>query len=255
MQMQFNYIDIVLSFTKRNLNAKYKDSALGFLWFLLNPILTMLILSFVFSKFIKFNIDKYPLFLLSAILPWSFFTSAVFDGVVSVTASRDLIKKIYFPSITLPISSVLTNFVDFIFNLLVFVPVILICKGHANFSLLFLPVIISMHLLFTMGIVFLASCVNVFLTDVGRHSLGFCLILWFYLTPVFYPVSMVPVNMRDLYFLNPMASIVTMYRDLLFYNKMPDSINIIISLTSAVVLLFAGYSIFQKYKDKFAKEL
>jgi len=246
--------DLLKSLVQRNLSIQYKGSALGFIWILLEPILNMAILSFVFTKIIRFQIDKFPLFILSAILPWNFFSRALSEATSSIIENANLVKKAYFRRELLPISSVLSNFVSLIFSLLVFIPVLVLFKIPLNLSIFFLPVVICSHMLFTLGLAFFLSCVNVYFRDINS-IIRFILMLWFYLTPIFYPLSMVPQDLRYIYKLNPMVSIIAMYRNILFEGKIPQFSDLCIASITGIAVTAVGYVIFRKYQSGFAKEI
>jgi len=214
----------------------------------------MAILSFVFSRIMRIQIEKYPLFLLSAILPWTFFSTALLEATRSIIDNANLVKKVYFPRDVLPIASVLSNFINLLFSLLIFISILIIFKGQMTLSIILLPIILFIHLLFTIGLALFLSCANVYLRDIN-HLLGVGLMLWFYITPIFYPLSMVPRRLYNIYMLNPMVSTITMYRNVLFEAKPPLFTNILISLITAVVVLAIGYGIFKKYQPGFAKEI
>ena len=254
MKTSSNYKDILINLTLRNLNIRYKGSVLGFFWAFLGPILTMVILSFVFSRIMRIQIEKYPLFLLSAILPWTFFSTALLQATTSIIENANLVKKVYFPREVLPIASVMSNFANLIFGLLVFIPVLIIYKGQLSASIILLPIILIIHLLFTVGLALFLSCANVYLRDVS-HLLGVALMLWFYITPIFYPLSMVPRSLYNIYMLNPMVSIITMYRNVLFDGRPPLFSSMSISFIITIIVLAVGYITFRKHQPGFAKEI
>lgn len=251
---KLNYKDILINLVLRNLRVKYKSSVLGFLWIFLEPILTMVILGFVFSKVMRIQIEKYPLFLLSAILPWTFFSKSLSESTVSIVENANLVKNIYFLREALPMSSVVSNFVNLLVELLIFLPVLILFKVPFNMSIIFLPTILLFHLLFTIGLGLFSSCVNVYFRDVN-YLVRFALMLWFYMTPVFYPLSMVPDKVRNIYKLNPMVSIITMYRNVLFEGKSPLFLDMWIAFTSGIIAVIIGYIVFKKYQYGFAKEI
>lgn len=250
----FSHREVLKNLVLRNLRVRYKGSILGFLWAFLNPLLTMLVLYIVFSKIMRIQIPQYPLFLLSALLPWSFFSSSLTDATHSIIDNANLVKKVYFPREILPISYVLNNFINFLFSLAALLPILIIFKPGGLKFVYFLPAILIAHLIFTSGIALFLACANVFFRDVG-HILGIVLMFWFYLTPVFYSIDMVPQNLRSIYLLNPMVSIIAMYRNVLFDGKPPSTINISIALLVIIITLLFGYLVFKRYEPSFAKEI
>lgn len=250
----FTHREILKNLVLRNLRVRYKGSTLGFLWTFLNPLLTMLIFYIVFSKIIKINIEQYPLFLLSALLPWTFFSSSLTDAAHSIINNANLVKKIYFPREILPLSYVLSNFINFLFSLAVLLPILIVFRAGGLRFIYFLPAILILHLIFTIGLALFLSCANVYFRDVS-HFLGIILMFWFYLTPVFYSLDMVPQNLRSIYILNPIASLITIYRNVLFEGKTPSAINLSISVLIFTITLLFGYFVFRRYEPDFPKEV
>lgn len=250
----FSHREVLKNLVLRNLRVRYKGSILGFLWAFLNPLLTMLVLYMVFSKIMRIQIPQYPLFLLSALLPWSFFAASLTDATHSIIDNANLVKKVYFPREILPISYVLSNFINFLFSLAALLPILIIFRAPSLKLVYLLPVVLITHLVFTIGLALFLSCANVFFRDVS-HIVGIALMFWFYLTPVFYSIDMVPQSLRSVYMLNPMASIITMYRNTLFEGKVPEVVNIAIVFSVVTITLLIGYFVFRRYEPSFAKEI
>lgn len=250
----FSHREILKNLVLRNLRVRYKGSILGFLWAFLNPLLTMLVLYLVFSQIMRIEIQQYPLFLLSALLPWSFFAASLTDAAHSIIDNANLVKKVAFPREILPISYVLSNFVNLLFGLAALLFVLAIFRAQALRIIYFLPMVLIIHLVFTVGLALFVSCANVYFRDTG-HILGIVLMFWFYLTPVFYSLDMVPHNLRSIYLLNPMVLIITMYRNCLFEGKVSSMINISVVLLVVTITLLFGYFIFRRYESSFAKEI
>ena len=250
----FPHRDTLKNLVLRNLRVRYKGSILGFSWAFLNPLLTMLILYVVFSKIMRIQIEQYPLFLLSALLPWSFFSLSLTDATHSIVDNANLVKKVYFPREILPLSYVLSNFINLLFNLAVLLPILIIFRAQGLKIVYLLPVVLITHLVFTIGLALFLSCANVYFRDVS-HILGIILMFWFYLTPVFYSIDMVPQHLRSIYLLNPMVSIITMYRNVLFEGRLPTMINISIAMLVTMIMLLFGYFVFKRYEPSFAKEI
>ena len=247
-------LNILKNLVLRNLKVRYKGSLLGVFWVLLNPLFTMLVLYIVFSCIVKMNIKQYPLFLLSAILPWSFFSSSLTDASRSIIDDSNLVKKVYFPREVLPLSYVISNFINFLFSLIIILTVLMIFRIQALKYVYYLPLILIIHLVFTLGLALVVSCANVYFRDIG-HILGIMLIFWFYMTPIFYPASMIPSQLYRLYLLNPMASIINIYRDVLFEGNAPSPGNLLTLMLFAGAVSLCAYFIFKKYENSFAKVL
>ncbi len=267
----WSYRELVWTLVVRDLKVRYKNSMLGFLWSLLNPLLLMLVFTVVFTVMLpSLETPRFPVFVLSALLPWNFFSSSVLSGVNAITGNGHLIKKVYFPREILVISSVLANLV----NLLLALPVLFVLMAVMGVPftpvLLYLPVIMFVQLIFTIGIVLILSTTNVFYRDVSV-IMEVVMQAWFFLTPVFYSVDLLPEIAtigtlvlpirRLLYILNPMASIVASYRSVLygFTNGSPPAAPAwdFFSRTAvtAVVVLVVGYWYFTKKSHRFGEEV
>ncbi len=248
------YWAILKNLTLRNLRIRYRGTILGFLWAFLNPLLMTAILYVVFSYVIKIKMPQYPLFILSALLPWTFFSSALNDSANSIVDNANLVKKTYFAREILPLSYVLSNFINLIFSLIVLLMVLLIFRIQALQFVWLLPLILIIHLIFTVGLGLVLACANVYFRDVG-HILTIGLLFWFYLTPIFYPLEMVPDKFHQIYMLNPMALVITIYRGVLFESRMPR-ITDFIGLVLMVGAVFGfGYFVFKRNEPYFTKEI
>lgn len=236
----------------RDLKAKYVGSVLGISWAIITPLLIMGVISFVFTKVMRVEIEHFPLFVLSTILPWIFFSTSLSEATPSIINNVHLLRQFTIPKEFLPISSVLANFINFLFGLVVIVPIFVIFKVQIIPFLLLLPVVLFLHLIFTVGIALLLSCINVYFRDVS-HLLGVGLMFWFWVTPIFYSVDMVPVRFRWVCILNPVTSYNTIYRKLLFEANAPGLYTVAIAVAVSLAALLIGYTIFVKYETAFAK--
>lgn len=238
----------------RDLRVRYKGSVLGFFWSLANPLLMMLILSIVFSVAFRISIPKYPVFLLCGLLPWNFFAISLSNATGSVVGHAGLVKKVAFPREILPLSSVMANFVHFFIGFLILLVFLFFFRVKLTPLIIAVPILMTVQFILVLGLSMILSSLNVFYRDV-QQILEVLLLMGFYLTPVFYSLDMVPNRFHRLYFINPMASIVTLYRNLLFDGIIPSwkitGIALIISLLALVI----GYLVFSHYKFRFAEEL
>jgi lipopolysaccharide transport system permease protein len=253
--------ELLWNLVVKELKVRYKNSILGFLWALLNPLLMMIIFTIVFSVLMKggMQIKHYPLFLLCGYLPWIFFNNSISESTTSITLNGSLINKVYFPREFLPISKILSSLVNFIFAIVVLIPFLLIFGMHLDWTIIFLPVVILLQLLFAIGLGLFFSSLNVFFRDVG-NLIEILMMTWMFLTPLWYPVQLVIANAPKylyLYLLNPMASFVVLYRYLLFNHDLPKLVGYssMIVLLSTIIVFFGGYFVFNKLEPEFAKEL
>ncbi len=259
----FSYKELLLNFAKKELKVKYKNSVLGFLWSLLNPILMMLVFTFIFTRIFRFpDIDSPSIFFLAGLLPWNFFNASVVGATTSIVGNSSLIKKVYFPRELLPISIILANLVNFALELIVFVGFILIFALFVNPRLMdfykyfpYLLLLIPILFVFTLGLSLLVAALNVYFRDI-QHMVGILLMVLFYSTPIIYPMTMVPGGtIGFIYSLNPMTTIVSSFKNALFWLTNPSLNFMLYSTASAIVMFIFGYFIFLRLEPEFAEEV
>jgi lipopolysaccharide transport system permease protein len=238
----------------RDLKVRYKGSFLGLLWSLLNPLLMMVVLSLVFSKALRINIHNYPVFLLCGLLPWNFFAISVSNATASIVSQAGLLKKVAFPRDILPLASILGNLIHFGIGLVILFVFLIIFKVKLGLPILGLPFVVLLQFIFVLGLALVLSSLNVFYRDV-QQILEVLLLIWFYLTPVIYPLTMIPERFHRFYLLNPMASQVSIYRSLLFENRMPSLKIIIAAIILSLLTLLMGDLVFRRYRFRFSEEL
>jgi lipopolysaccharide transport system permease protein len=257
--------ELIYNLVQRELKARYKNSVLGFVWSLLNPLGMMVVFTIVFSVLMPNNsVPNYPIFLLCGLLPWNFFSASIMTGTNSIVANGNLVKKVYFPREVLPIATVLANLVNFLLALVVLFAAMLLVRISLSPWLVLLPVVILIQTCFTLGIVFLLSTFQVFYRDT-LIVLDVVLLAWFFLTPVFYPTSLLPTSLtvlgitldvqRVMYILNPMASLINMYRDILYWGYRTDPDFFWRTSLTALSVLGIGYWVFVKYSGRFGEEV
>ncbi|MFA5144814.1 MAG: ABC transporter permease [Candidatus Omnitrophota bacterium] len=247
----FSYRELIFNLAAKDFKVRYKTAVLGFLWTLLNPLLMMLILSLVFSWIIKIDIEKYPVFLLAGLLPWYFFSFSLSSGTLSVVDNANLIKKIYFPREIILFSVVIANLINFLISLAILFIFMQAFKIHVTFLVLFLPGLIILECLFVLGISFIAATLHTFFRDT-KYIIELMLLVGFYITPVFYPLSMVPEGVRSVYLANPMTCFIILYRDLLLYGKISSAAMIMYTIASSVIIFVFGLALFKKHQKIFA---
>jgi lipopolysaccharide transport system permease protein len=259
------YRDLIRNLVVRDLRVRYKNSVLGFAWSLLNPLGMMIIFTVVFTIMLPYSeVEKFPVFVLCALLPWNWFSASVIGSTGTIVGNAALVKKVYFPREVLPISVVLSNLVNFLLALIVLFAMIVIFRVRLTGWALLLPVVIFVQMIFTMGVALFLSTLNVFYRDT-QVIMEVVMLAWFFVTPVFYPVSILPQTytllgitldvQRLVYILNPMASIIATYRVIL-YAGAPPALDFLArtTVTSAAVLA-CGYLFFARYAKRFAEEL
>lgn len=258
------YRDLIRNLVVRDLKVRYKNSVLGFLWSLLNPLGMMVVFMFVFTVMMPSRTERFPIFLLCGLLPWNFFSAGVMVGITSITGNAHLIKKIYFPREVLTISSVLANLVNFLLGLLVLFAVLLVSRSPLSPWLWLLPVVILIETCFVLGMAFVLSTLNVFYRDTIM-IMDVVMLAWFFLTPVVYPITTLPsayqflgmtVDVhRWMYILNPMASLIAAYRDLLYWGYRTDLDFLARTAVTAFAVLAFGYWFFVRFRDRFGEEV
>ena len=259
----WTYRELVYNLVVRDLKVRYKNSLLGVLWSWLNPLLMMLIFTLVFGYFWGDQDTQNPhILFLSALLPWNFFTGAVMGGIPSIVGNSHLVKKVYFPREALPIAVVFSNLVNFLISLPVLLLLIVISGVPLTGWLLFLPIPILIQVTFALGIVLFLSTLEVFyrdthmLMDVGIQA-------WFFLTPIVYTYQRLPQELSLwgitfnpqvwLFRLNPMASIINTYQDILYNGTLTRLDFLSRTAVTAFIFLVFGYWFFLKYSRRFGE--
>lgn len=251
----WQYREMVVSLVKRDLKSRYKGSVLGFLWMLLDPLLQLFVYNIVFSTIMRMGIEKFYLFLFVALMPWNFISSCLTGGTMVIFGQQDMVKKIYFPREVLPIAYTLSQFVNMLLSFIViFIVVFFSGVTIQSAALLYLPLVMLLQLILALGITFLASALTVYFRDL-QHILGVVSLTWMYLTPVVYPVEMVPDEYRTLFYLNPMTTIIIAYRDILYYGKEPEPDTLLNAAVLGVLVLIIGKAVFSRLQRGFAEEL
>ena len=294
-RQSLDYRDLLYNLVVRDLKVRYKHSVLGFFWSLLNPLLLMLVFTFVFTQLLPADKAKpaFHIFFLTALLPWNWCATSISGTLASIVGNAHLIKKVYFPREMLPVSVVISNMINFALSLPALLFFMLVLRppelgspfgppvGFAsvptmdpweagsvvltpgcthvclNEHLLWLPVLIVIQVLFLTGLGFFLAALNVFFRDTSvLVEVG--LSAWFFLTPIIYDArEVVPDYTELMYRLNPMASIVAVYRNIFYYNEAgsPDALFILRTLVTCLVIFVLGYLFFMRTSRKFGEEI
>lgn len=248
------YKFLLFQLTQKEIKARYKQSFLGYAWVVFNPFAQLLVYSFVFSIVFRFPTgnEPYSIFLFAGLLPWVFTQTSIAGGTESLVNNASLLKKVRFPREVIPYSFVLAKIVDFLFSSIVFIAFLYFYKVSLAWSALLVPVIFLVQLILTMGITLLLSAANLFYRDI-QYLTNLVLMLWMYMTPVVYPLSMVPRQYVWLYKLNPMVGIIEAYRSALFGNQIEWSIFWWAAALSIGIFAVA-YTIF-KFSEKYFADI
>lgn len=250
----FSQRQILKNIILKEIRAKYAGSLLGIFWALITPLLITIVVNFIFTKVMRMDIEHFPLFVLSAILPWMCFSTSLFDATNSIVKNTHLLNQFVISREILPVSAVLANFINFSFGLAVVLPIFVVFKIQIMPLLLLLPFVIFLHLVFTVGIGLFLACVNVFFRDLS-NLLEVSLMFWIWITPIFYSIDMLPENFRWVFALNPMTLYIEMYRNILFEARIPSIGIIFIASGMSLSALIAGYVTFIKYEAGFLKKI
>jgi lipopolysaccharide transport system permease protein len=247
--------ELLLNLALKELKVRYKSAVLGFFWSILQPLLMMIIFAVIFGIFLnlKSKMDvPYPAFLIVGLFPWYFFSSSFSAATNAIVDNANLVKKVYFPRQVLPLSIILSNLANFLLSLVVlFVFIFLIYRMDLTWNLLYLPVIILLQLVFITGLCMITGSLNVYYRDV-KYIVEILLTVWFYATPIFYSMQMVPKMIKPLFYLNPMATLITMYREILLEGSRPDVASFVTAIIISFALLKIGIVISDKYEYVFA---
>lgn len=246
------YWDLILGLAVKDLKVRYKSAFLGFLWSILTPLFLALIFFIVFTKIIPMGIDRYPLFLLCALFPWNFLQLCLNSGTVSIVSSGNLIKKVYFPREVIPISVIFSNVYNFLLSLLILILAIIFLGTGIKITIIYLPFVVGCQLIFTLGLLLIFSGLHTYYRDV-KYIVEILLLGWFYLTPIFYSITLIAESYRGIYMLlNPMAVFVNLYREILLYGIWPNIHEILYLILSSTLFYFIGILVFKKYEPMFA---
>ena len=251
----YDYRQMIFSLVKKDLRGRYKGSVLGFLWTFINPLLQLIIYTLVFSHFLQAGVERYYLYLFVALIPWIFFSSSITVGAASIISQKDLVKKIYFPRMVIPISYVTSCFVNMLLCFIVIFAVIIVTGAGINFlAVLTLPVIMIVEYVFALGMALLTSAITVYFRDM-EHILGIVSMAWMYLTPIVYSKSIVPEKYLPIFNLNPMTPIIDCYRTVLYDKHVPDLTTLLWAAGLGVFFLIFGALVFNKLQKHLAEEL
>lgn len=247
------YRDLLYLWILRTIKVRYKQSALGVLWAILQPLSLMIIFSIVFSLFVKVPTGgmPYPVFSYSALLPWTLFATSISLGITSLTNNINLVTKIYFPREILPLAVIAAALVDFLIGFVVFIGMMLFYRIPIQVTALAFPLLLIIQIILMLGLVLLSSALNVFYRDI-QHITPLALQLLMFATPVIYPVTLVPESIRWLYMLNPMAVLIQGYRGVMLYGIWPDPRLLLQATLISAVILYIGYRYFKHVEWQFA---
>ena len=250
----YKHRELVAVLVAKQLKLRYRGSVLGFFWTLLNPLLLMLVYTLVFSVYFRLDMEKYPAFLFAGLLPWIWFSSSLQQGVTSILDGAGLVTRSQFPAEVLPVVTLTSNTVNFLLTLPLLLPFLLVFQVTLGASLLVLPVLIGIEYLLALGCVLILSALNIYFRDLQHIILHVLTVLQF-LTPIFYPVTLVPEPFRPWLVLNPLTVLIAAFQDVLFFGRCPPWASLAGLLLFACVVLSVAVPMFTRYKQTFAEAL
>ncbi len=247
------YRELIYFFVWRDIKVRYKQTAIGAAWAVLQPLLTMLVFSLFFGRLAHIPSEglPYPIFYYSALLPWMYFAAALTNSTTTIVENQRLVTKVYFPRLALPLSSVLSGLVDFGISFLMFVVLMIYYRIHVTSAILMVPVFLLLAVLTALGVGLWLSALNAIYRDV-RYVVPFLVQFWMFASPVAYPSSLVPMKWRWLYGLNPMAGVIEGFRWSLAGTGTPPGRLVVVSSAVVIVVLLSGVAYFQKMETTIA---
>ncbi|WP_460008804.1 ABC transporter permease [Methanobacterium movens] len=236
---------------KRDIQTRYRRSVLGIFWSFLEPLLTMIVLTIIFSTLFKgFGVENYPVYLLTGRLIFVFFSSGTSGALKSIRSNAGIIKTIYVPKYIYPLSVIASNFVTFTLSLVVLFLVMIFTNVNFTIYMIFAVLPIISLLLLTIGIGLILATITVFFRDIEHLYTVFLTMLW-YATPIFYPIDIIPESFRFLIFLNPLYSIIDSCRIVFLEGTLYNPMQLLFAIISSIVALIIGLFVFYRYQDKF----
>jgi len=245
------YFELFMNLTRREVKGRYSQSLFGAGWAIAQPLATMAVFTLVFSRLAKMDSNgaPYPLFAFAALVPWFFFMNSVSSGTLSLITYRNIVTKTYFPREIIPLAQVCSRFIDFFAAAALYVLLMLAYGVSVGVWSLMAPVFFLLLILFTVGLTFATSAMNVFYRDVNP-VVQIALQLWLYLTPVAYPLAVVPPRFRLFFVMNPLSAIVEGFRSAVVFNRPPDWTLTLIS-ASIIAAVFVSAAVVFKRMDKY----
>ncbi len=248
-----HFSELLLALTQKEIKARYKNTFLGFLWIFINPLIQMLVMGFVFSLVFQFGIKNYYLFLFTGLLPWNFFSLSLNKATPSIVWDRSLIQKANFPRSVIPLSVVFSHFFHFAASWLLLIVFLLATQQWQFFTLSVISLqflAIFLLIVFTAGFSLITSALNVFYRDIN-FVIQAAILIWFYATPIIYPMSRIPEQYQFIFYLNPLSGIFSLLQKPLTETQMPTQI-LLAQIGLIIFVAFLGVWLFRKKEKYFA---
>lgn len=244
------YKFLLIQLTKRNIQVKYRKSVLGIFWSFLEPLLSMIVLTIIFSTFFKNTIPNFPVYYLSGMLMYRFFADGTNTAMRSIKSSAGIFKLIYIPKYMYSLSSILSSFITFLLSLIILFMVMIATHVDFTIYLIFASLPILALMLLTIGLGLILATANVFFRDI-EHLYGVFLMLLMYAMPIFYPPTIVPESFRFVQYYNPLYAVISCCRSTFLYGTLYNLSDLLFAMISGIVALIVGIILFYKYQDRF----
>jgi ABC-type polysaccharide/polyol phosphate export permease len=245
----YQYRELIWALALKELKIRYKRSFLGFLWALLNPLLQMIVLSLVFSTVLRMPIPHFAVFLISVLMPWTFFSQSLSYAADSIVNNSDLIKKVRVPKIVFPVAALTSNLINLLLSLIPMLIIVIVLRNPVFVTWFYLPVPLLALTLLTLGLSLMLATLNVYYRDVS-HILQIVLQIWFYITPIIYPIEAFG-KYQWVFKLNPVLYALNGFRMAVYKGAIPSMQSIVASFVCGMIALTIGYAMFRRNQDDF----
>ncbi len=250
----YSYRELLKTSIKKEIRGKYKGSFLGVLWSFINPLLMVLVYAIVFPFIMRSSMPHYLQFLITGIIPWTFFTTTLVQGVGTIKNNAGILKKVYFPREILPLSVVTSEAVNFIISTIIILAFVLGYGMGLSKFIIFYPLVLIVQYLLLIGISFIVSSVTVYFRDL-QHFIGVILQLLFYAAPIVYSPNSIPLEYQWILKYNPMTYIINAYRNIFYYQTAVELKPLFILIAISAIACIIAYCIFNKLQKGFAEQL
>ena len=255
LRESFVYRAMVRNLVKREVRGRYKGSVLGFVWNFVLPLMQILVYLMVFTIIFRQDLEDYYAYLIVGMVPWFMICDSMVGGAGSVVENSQLITKIYFPRAVIPISVVLSKFVNFVISIVIALIVIGVCGHGFSWSVLFLPGAMLILLVFCLGMALILSAANVYMRDV-QYLVNVLVMVWIWLTPIMYVRDFIDNELfQQLLSLNPLTYFIEIFQDALYWMQIPSAWTLLTAVSIAVFTFFVGVLVYDRYSPDFAEVL
>jgi len=249
----WNYRELLYFLIWRDIKVRYKQTMIGAAWAVIQPFFTMVVFSVIFGKFAKIPSEglPYPIFAYCALVPWTYFANSLTKATNTMVANQNMITKVYFPRLVLPVSAVISGIPDFLISFLVLIGMMFFYKIIPTVNILFLPLFTLLAILTALAVGLWTSAANAIYRDV-QYAVPFLVQFWLFASPVVYPSSLIPAHWRFLYGLNPMAGVIEGFRWVLLDKGEPPGLMLVVSLFMIILVFVGGIIYFRRMEGKIA---